>query len=180
MSSISKIADKYINSLYNESFDNIGEVTPCVIGNICGLLEEENNDTINDLRKGTLITKNNRTLIDAIYENKNASFAEAYLLRGVYSPKLILTIILSDTDEYVAYFDSGGLAEEDYESRVRELYDFIETEYNTVEDKEEYIHKIWNNFNRIQLSKEYKKVNNQDNYAWIRKLKYEMKKTKEE
>ena len=113
-------------------------------------------------------------------ENKNASFAEAYLLRGVYSPKLILTIILSDTDEYVAYFDSGGLAEEDYESRVRELYDFIETEYNTVEDKEEYIHKIWNNFNRIQLSKEYKKVNNQDNYAWIRKLKYEMKKTKEE
>lgn len=172
------LGEKYVNLVYNESFDTIGEVTPCIIGNVCGLLG--NKETMREFNQGTMITKNNRTIIDAIYRNRNASFAESYLLRGVYSPKLILAVLLSDEDEYMAYFDSGGLKQDDYEERVRELYEFIEKEYYNQDDKEDYILRIWNNFNRIHLSKEYDKVSPQKEYTWIKKLNYQISKKKEE
>lgn len=167
------LADEYMNAFYNEDFEALGEISTDLFQKICkwyGYVDGlENKDKINGIKNGKLITIKGRTIIDAIYENKIASLAETYLLMDIFSPKLLLTIVLSDDDEYGAYIISKNQYELD--DKLKQLYDFIESEYNVCEDKKGFLNKIKSNYNRLLVQKGYKLTPIPNNYNWVKKLK---------
>jgi hypothetical protein len=168
------MAQSYANAMYREDFEELGEFSPDLLENICRWLnytEEMNNlDIVQEIKNGKLMTIKERTFIDAIYENKSSSLAETYLLNGVYSPKLVLTIILSDEEDYEAYII--GNSQEDFDNKIKELYDFIEEEFNKCSDKKMFLNKIKENYNRIKVSNKYKsKPVSTNTYNWAKKLK---------
>jgi C-terminal processing protease CtpA/Prc len=162
------MAEDYEIAMYNEDFQALGEFSVDLLKDICRWLnyteEMGNLDKVQDIKT----TIKERTFIDAIYENKVSTLAETYLLNGVYSPKLVLTIILSDEDEYDAFISCEN--QEDLESKMKQLYDFIEIEYKKSDDKKLFLNKIKNNYNRIRISKEYISKPIPNTYSWTKEL----------
>ena len=91
-------AENYINAFYLEDFEAIGEIDSTFFRDICYWYDYQeglnNKNVVEQLKNGTFKTFKNRTIIDAIYENKNACLAEIYVQEKIYSPKLILICLL--------------------------------------------------------------------------------------
>lgn len=168
------LAESYVGAMYDEDFESLGEFSPSLLNNICAWYNYDesmkNQEETNEIKTGKLITKNNRTFIDAIYANKSATVAEAYLLNGVFSPKLVLTIILNESDEYIARLNC--YSEEDYDKKIKEIHDFIEIEYEKSDNKIEFLNKIKNNYSRINVAIAiFKPKKIPSTYNWVKQLK---------
>ena len=167
------LAEDYVTALYHEDFGIIGEVTSSLLEKICKWYNYdetfENQDTVSKIRTGEFITVKNRTLINAIYEKKVSSLAETYLLMRIYSPKLVLTIILSDEEEYQAYILCD--TQEEFDDKIKQLYDFIELEYSRCTNKKEFLNKIKNNYQRIMVKKSLGFKSVPDTYKWGKALR---------
>lgn len=165
-------AENYINALSLEDFEAVGEIDSYFFENICYWLDYDNSHynkkIIEQLKNGTLLTVKNRTLIEAIYENKNSILAQIYLDRDLYDPKLLLTILLSDNE-----FCHALIKENDKEKNdklFKELFNLIEIGYNQSNNKKEYLKTIKNNINRIRVSQKYDIKPLINNYNWMKQL----------
>lgn len=169
------LAEEYAGAMYVEDFEALGEISFDLLEKICYWLNYNsdfgNEQVVKDIQSGTLETVNGRTLIDAIYENRSASFAETYLFNGIYSPKLVLTILLSEDNSYDAYVGNSRTTQEEYEEMFRTLYELIDIEYKKQENKKEFLNKIKNNYSRIYCHKNYTKRPIPDSYNWVKVIK---------
>jgi hypothetical protein len=168
------LAEDYLIAMRNEDFELLGEFDPYLIDSICNWLtyddDSESVDIANEIKNGTLITYKNRPFIDAIYENKNTNFAKTYLYKDVYSPKLILTLILSDDEDDIAYIDAYN--QEMLDKILKDLYDFIEEEYERVKDKKLFLNSIKTNISKIRMSSNFKPMKaSSETYSWLKELK---------
>ena len=167
-----RLAEDYVNALFEENFDRVGHIDDYLFENICYWInyDERDKETVKELKSGTFMTSNQRTLIDAIYDKKFNCMAELYLdHERIYSPKLILTLLLSDCyDDYIFInpYDITSI------NRIlNELYDFIEIEFLKQNDKQNFINKIKNNIKNVVLPKCYNQEKISKNYEWVKILK---------
>ena len=167
------LAQDYVTALFREDFDAIGEIDIHFFDNICywiNYTKELNNEKlVQKIKKAKIITVKNRSIIDAIYEKKAVYLADIYLHNYIYSPKLILTILLSNNQLNNIFIT--GENDEEISSKLKELCDFIELEYEKQVNKKEFITKIKNNLNRIKVSKEYRQQPISNNYEWLKAIK---------
>ena len=169
------LAEEYVSAMYAEDFEALGEISFDLLEKICDWINYDrelgNEQVVADIQSGNLETVNGRTLIDAIYENRCASFAETYLFNGVYSPKLVLTILLSEDNSYDAYIGNSSTTQEQCEDMLRELYELIDLEYEKQENKKEFLNKIRDNHRRIWCPNGYVNKPVPDSYSWVKVLK---------
>ena len=145
-------AENYINAFYLEDFEAIGEIDSTFFRDICYWYDYQeglnNKNVVEQLKNGTFKTFKNRTIIDAIYENKNACLAEIYVQEKIYSPKLILICLLYGCYNINIFPYDGG--KESCNKIFKELFDFIDLELEKVENKENYLKNIKENIKRIR------------------------------
>lgn len=178
------LAEEYAIAMSNEDFGAIGNIDIYMLDSICYWLNydgrHDNERLVSDIKSGKLITNNKQSIIDAIYAKKNSSLAETYLNYGVYSPKLVLAIILSNENDVVANIDVGVASQEEFTERVDQLYSFIEEEFKNQKDKEEFILKIWEGFSNITYESQLKLHCISDcEYKWVKCLKKQTNKKKD-
>lgn len=169
------LAQEYASTMYDEDFKKLGECSTSLLDNICYWIAYNGKNEDVELRKairtGTLITKNNRTFIDAIYENKNANLACMYLNSGVYSPKLVMAIVLYNGEcYYTADIGENSFSQAQYKCLFEELYKFIDSEYEKSNCKKEFLNTIKSNFGRIRCHKSYKSSPIPNVYNWTNDL----------
>lgn len=168
------LAEDYVNAMYQEDFEELGEISEELLKMICKWYNEieipTNQNTVHEIKTGEFRTIQKRILIDAIYENQSASLAETYLLMEVYSPKLVLTILLSEEEDYQDY--SLVKNQKELNRKMKELYDLIETEYQKCDNKKQFLNKIQKNYTRIVSRKEYttKLPPIPNTYHWVKQL----------
>lgn len=169
------LAEEYSIAMINEDFDAIGYIDIYMLDSICYWLNydgrQDNERLISDIKSGKLITNNKRSIIDAIYDKKNSSLAETYLDYGVYSPKLVLAIILSG-DDAVANIDVGITSQEEFMQRVDQLYSFIDEEFNNQDNKKGFILKLWGGFKNVRYESQLQiDIVSEEKYSWVKSLK---------
>lgn len=166
------LACDYIGALYNENFEEVGTIH-FIFDRILywynytkGL---NNDEEVESLKNGTFITCNNRTIIDAILDKRFASLAYAYLSgRYVYSPKLVLAIILADAP-YRANIPYKS--QEDLDKKCDEFYNIIENEYYRAKDKKDFLMRLNKNVSRICIKKGAIVKPVTDEYNWSKALR---------
>lgn len=169
-------AENYINAFYLEDFEAIGEIDSTFFRDICYWYDYQeglnNKNVVEQLKNGTFKTFKNRTIIDAIYENKNACLAEIYVQKKIYSPKLILICLLYGCYNINIFPYDGG--KESCNKIFKELFDFIDLELDKVENKRDYLNKIKENIKRISYGHPdtTKYINNiSNNYKFIKQIR---------
>ena len=169
-------AENYVAALYDEDFDAIGEIDEIHFEDICYWYNYDkqlnHKQIVDSIMDGSFITKKNRTILDAIYENKNVCLAEIYAYEKVYSPKVLLTLLLySDYPISINPYDTRS---EHYNSIFKDLFDFIDLEFNNMEDKKEFLKTIKDNITRLRYSKNYNNnffVNSAENYEFVKQIR---------
>lgn len=170
------LAEEYAHAMYEEDFASIGDIDTDMLDSICYWLNydgrHDNERLISDIKSGNLITNNRRSLIDAIYDTKNSSLAETYLNYGVYSPKLVLTIVLDSKSDAIANIDVGVLNQEQFTKRVDDLHRCIEEKFLKQENKEDFLLKVWEGFGRVKYESQFKCSPVEiEKYQWAKSLK---------
>ena len=172
-------AENYINAFYLEDFEAIGKIDETFFRDICYWYNYEeglnHQKTVNELKNGTFKTFKNRTIIDAIYENKNVCLAEIYVNEKIYSPKLIMICLLYGCYK-INIFPYDG-SDKSCNKIFKELFDFIDLGLNNVEDKKEYLKKIKENIKRIRYGNPNtnKYINDiSNNYEFIKQIRKEV------
>ena len=165
------LASEYVNALFNEDFDIVGSIDSFLFNNICYWYNYKksigNEKEVKELEEASFITVNNRTIIDAIYDKKYISLANVYLDNKIYSPKLLLTMLLGEDENIVPITYISVDSREDIDNILKKLYDFIEEEYLKQENKKDFLNKIKNNIGRIRLRP---KPTPMSGYTWVKEL----------
>lgn len=164
------LAYDYVAALYEENFKVVGEVDGGLFSTILEWYnytpELNNKEEVEALYKGTFITCNGRTIIDAALDKRYSSLAYEYLNRA-YSPKLVLTCLLVDEEYPIKILYES---QEDLDKKLEELYSLIEEEYESAKDKKEFLTRLHNNLPRIRINVgvTLKPIN--DKYNWTKAL----------
>lgn len=168
------LAEEYVNSMFAEDFELLGQVSYDLLEKICywlnynGTIGDE--EEIKQIGNGTFKTVNNRTFIEAIFDNKNACLAEAYIFNEVYDPKLILTVILDETDSHIALIQPEKT--EEIENIINRLYEEIEKQFVAENDKVKFLNKIKEGIHKVKISNKFKsKPISSYNYSWVKAMK---------
>ena len=164
------IALDYVGALYDEDFESVGEINGDFFDKICLWINYDgrNEKTAQELKTGSYITGEGRTLIDAIYDKKAVTLADVYVNEErVYSPKLILTLLLSDgiSKVFITPFDDSKR-----DGIFKALFDLIEKEFLQQKDKHEFVIKIKNNLKKLSSDTKYKRGFSIEGYEWIKSL----------
>ena len=169
-------SELYVNALYEEDFETIGEIDEVHFRDICYWYnykkELNHKKTVDEIRNGTFVTKKNRTIVDAIYENKNLCLAEIYINERVYSPKLILIYLLYGCYKINIFPYEGSV--ESNNKIFKELFDFIDLELEKTEDKKSFLKAIKENISRIRYGNpETNKYINDiaNNYEFVKQIR---------
>lgn len=166
------LAEEYINAFVAEDFEVIGDISYGLLKNIiywCNYDDSLGNQELKEqFASGTLKTINNRSIIEAIYINKNISCAESYIDYGVFHPLLLLTIILSSQNISVLL----DVHDDDTLNNIFiNLFNYIEYIYQQEKDKKTYLEKIKNGISRIHYSKNLHQIPIPANLSWVKALK---------
>ena len=165
------LASEYVNAFFNEDFETAGSIDWSLFNNICYWYNYKksigNEKEVKELENASFITVNNRSIIDAIYDKKYISLANVYLDNKIYSPKLLLTLLLGEDENIVPITYISVDSREDIDNILRKLYDFIEEEYLKQENKKDFLNRIKNNIGRIRLRPKPTPVSG---YAWVKEL----------
>jgi len=155
------IADEYYSAFLDEDFEATGIISYSFFESFLYWLNQNNNLSTKDLKllkTGKLLTVNNRTLIDAVYEKRYGALAEVYLDYDIYDSKLLFALIACDNEEFYGYANLNcvEIGEEKLNELFNELYTLIEIEYEKSDDKEYFLNLIYNNFGRIRVNNGFK------------------------
>lgn len=168
------LAKNYVCAMYEEDFELLGEVSLFLLEKICYWYDYDdsfgNKGEIERIKNGTFKTFKNRTFIEAIFDNKNANFAETYIFNKVYDPKLILTIVLDDEDLYEAYIQETEQGKT--QKIINDLYEEIEKQFISCENKLAFLKKIREGIKRVHLYNGFKqKPIFEYEYSWVKAIK---------
>ena len=171
------LAEDYALSMRNEDFAVLGDISPYLIGNICKWInykEELGNANLEKgISDGTLITKNNRTFIDAIVANKRYDYAYAYTERGVYQPALIHLLMegYAEGKEDTKYPCRIYEADQEKFDKINDgLYLEIEKNYQNAEDKSAYLQTIREGIKAIRFEDGLKQKPLNKSLPWVQAL----------
>lgn len=178
------LATDYLYAFMDEDFESLGELNNYLIDDIVywlnydGIIGKNDVNKINGIDNGTLITKNNRTFIQCIYDEHQVDMAETYILRGVNNPKLYLTCILYGElclyNEVLNYIHSFVYDKEKYTKFLTDVFKLIDEEYlkiETSEQKIKFLEKIKIFIDKIEYPREYGKITiSTDNYIFVKQL----------
>lgn len=154
------LAEEYYNDFLEEEFESTGIISCSFFEDFIYWLNfyhDLNKEQLKLLKNGEILTINQRTLIDAIYEKRYGSLAEIYLANNIYNPKLLFALIACDNEEFDGYanLNSINIGESKLNEIFNDLYNLIEVEYQNVEDKSYFLNLIYNNFGRIRCNNEF-------------------------
>lgn len=169
------LADEYMGAFYYEDFASIGYIDHSLLETI---VSWSNDPKAKGILDGSFMTIKNRSLIDACFDCCYGCLAEIYLNKGIFSPKLVVAVLFSNEDiEPSAILDIdeniGLITQEEFDKRMKELFDFIEEFYNKNKDRidiDEYLLAIKNNYGRMSASKMHKKNVKPDGYGWCKRI----------
>lgn len=178
------LATDYLGAFIEEDFVSLGEMNNNLIDDIVYWLNYDGeigkNDVvnINGIDKGSLITKNNRTFIECIYDEHQADTANTYIMRGVTDPRLYLTCILYGDfclyNEVLNDIHNFVSNKEQYIEFLADIFKLIDREYLKIESSEkriEFLEHIKIFINKICYPKEYGKIKfPTDNYTFVKQL----------
>jgi len=156
----SMLADTYYQAFLEEDFEATGIIDHSFFENFIywvNYYNDLNETQLELLKKGNILTINNRTLIDAIFEKRYGPLAEIYLDNKIYDPKLLFALIACDNEEFEGYINLNGdtIGKDKLNEIFNELYKLIEMEYKKESNKEHFLKLIYNNFGRICCDKNF-------------------------
>lgn len=124
------LASDYIAAIYTEDFESLGCVDSYLLDQILMWYEvgggELTDEEIYAIRNGSVITKKNRSLVEAVLEDRNDCLANTFILNGNHNPKLYALCITED--------EWRGLLNSDDDMGRREYLDFLKDVFDSVED----------------------------------------------
>ena len=140
------LAELYIGAIAEESFEELGDITPDLINDVArwlnydGDISRYSKEEIQKMLNATLITKNNRTFKEAIIAEKQAKAAYVWLKLGCKNDiDLIVCHILNinNVPEYDIYYYSDSSLFECYsKEKLIEILKNIISKIKYIYDKE--------------------------------------------
>ena len=165
------LADEYIGALYNEDFDSVGYISLDLLKDIYNNSYEK----VPGILDGSMMTCKDRTLIDAILANRYGTLADLYLKMGIFSPKLVVAILLSDEDiepEAILSLNQSisTITQEEFDKRLKELFDFIQKIYDSNKD-DNILLTIKEHYGRMSADRDLKHNVKPHEYGWYKRIK---------
>lgn len=177
------LAENYYSAMIGEEWDLIGESSTDLIDNIvlwltyCEEIEKENCYNVEGIINGSLLTINNRTLIDAIVADKQVDLAETYIRLGVKDIRLYILFMLYYKDDYYDLNDPMNSLNYVYGGTILNAYlpydrddlirflsnvftelDKIYSGLEETDDKKKFLNIVRFNVNNFKFSKKFKKI----------------------
>lgn len=127
------LAENYINAIYEENFDDLGEIDPWFLDQILMWYEvnwELDIEEIKNYKTGMNITMNNRPFVEAVIEDGNDCLAETFICNGNHDPRLY-ALCMTETSifSHVGLLSSDGRGRDEYLSFLRDVFDCVEEDY---------------------------------------------------
>lgn len=167
------LADEYLGAFYDENFVATGLISSGLLDTIREWSSEK--EEVDKILNGTFITCKNRSIIDAIFEKRYGCLAELILYKGVFSPKLVVAILLSDEEiepEAIICIKDENLTtitQKEFDERMKKLFDLIQEMYDKNKD-DDFLLKIKDNYRRMTSSNKLKSAS-PANYGWCKRIK---------
>jgi len=174
------LAEEYKDAIIDEDFKAIGKIRNDLLDNIIYWLNKNDNyyEVAKSIDNGSIITKNNRTFIEAIINCHQYQIAETYIDRGIINVKLYLTCMLYGDDvtaetilNRIHYFIDDR---EEYIEFLNSIFNEIEIEYNVLDanEKIEFLNKIKRSISKIKYPTNYEKISvSISHYNWGKQYK---------
>lgn len=174
------LAEDYATAMVNEDFESLGEVDDYLFRNICEWINYDpslgNSELKEQVKNGTLITKNNRTFLSAIAANKNISWGELYTAYKIYSPEIIVMLIeTSGSSIKDAPICLDTKDEEELQKLNMDIFLEIEKRYQE-NGSLEYLKLIQKGFRILHHKKDQKCLKIPTSLSWAMALKEEINK----
>lgn len=167
------LAMEYLGAFYDEDFEATGPISRGLLDTIREWSSKK--EDVDKILDGTFMTCKDRSIIDAIFEKRYGCLAELILYQGVFSPKLVVAVLLSDEeiepeaiicikDEFL-----NTITQEEFNERMKNLFDLIQDMYEKNKD-DNFLIKIKDNYRRMTSSNKLKSVSPKE-YGWCKRIK---------
>jgi len=177
------LAKEYESAIIEEDFKSLGDFDNYTLDNIVywlnydGKIGRDNIHSINGINDGSIITINDRSFIDAIFECKKPQIAEIYINRGIIDPKLYLTCILYGDEEISkTILNSVHFSivrdKEAYIKFIKEVFNELQEQFSRIEvDKQLiFLSRVKKAIENIRYPREYGNVDAIISYKWQKQL----------
>ena len=140
------LAELYLDAIYSEDFDALGRTDDSLIEKVAywlnydGKIGQRIAEDIEKMKKGELITCNNRSFIKAIIENKHVYSARTWLQLGSKDMDLLIFYILNNEDDYISInqFTIGSLGtKEEIIKTLSNIFKYLKNKYDSISNEQE-------------------------------------------
>lgn len=172
------LASDYIAAIYAEDFESLGFMDSYLLDQVLmwyevggGVLTDEEMYAI---RSGSVITRRNRTFVEAVLEDRNDCLANIFILNGNHNPKLYALCV--SEDEWHGLLNSDDdMTRDEYLEFLRDVFNSIEDDYSSFdnESKIRMLSSLKTNLSSIRYSKGFGKISISDvgSYQFIKDIK---------
>ena len=123
------LASDYMAAIYSEDFESLGAMDNYLLNNILmwyeiggGSLDSDEEDRI---RTGQVVTIKNRSLIEAVLEDRNDYWARTFIINGNHDPRLYALCVTED--EYRGILNSDSKMNRlEYLQFLRDIFNIVE------------------------------------------------------
>ena len=133
------LASDYMTAIYSEDFESLGAMDNYLLNNILmwyeiggGSLDSDEEDRI---RTGQVVTIKNRSLIEAVLEDRNDYWARTFIINGNHDPRLYALCVTED--EYRGILNSDSKMNRlEYLQFLRDIFNIVEESYSLASGEE--------------------------------------------
>lgn len=151
------LASDYYRAFYNEDYEALGVISGTLIDEIALWYTNDDESDVKDfieIKKGLIKTKNNRTFIDAIVEDKRGDYADVFISNGNLDVRLFITVILyGDFNKVLCSLWLPFLDKEQYFNLLENVFLELEKIYLSLESEEEKMYLLSKVKNTIENTK---------------------------
>ena len=135
------LASEYYNAFCGEDYELLGDISPYLIYTISTWYTNYDDKSYSEeIQKGLMKTKNNRTFIDAIIADKRGDYAEVFIDSGNLDPRLLATVVAyGDYKNVLCSNNYPFLKKDDYFSLIENVFIELEKMYLSLKDDNEKI-----------------------------------------
>ena len=133
------LASDYMTAIYSEDFESLGAMDNYLLNNILmwyeiggGSLDSDEEDRI---RTGQVVTIKNRSLIEAVLEDRNDYWARTFICNGNHDSRLYALCVTED--EYRGILNSDSKMNRlEYLQFLRDIFNIVEETYSLASGEE--------------------------------------------
>ena len=177
------LAQEYESAILEEDFSSLGEISNSLLDEIIywlnydGEIGKDNLHLINGINDGSIITINDRSFTEAIFDCKQVEMAATYINRGILNPKLYLTCILYGDEEISSTILNSVhfyiVRDKDaYVKFIESLFDELQDYFSKIEADRQlvFLSRLKRSIENIRYPKEYGNVGATINCCWQKQL----------